>query len=368
MNETLVRNDGTELESPGRRIGGRFSVASSLLKTLQLLVCLTLLVSLAGCQWLNRSRSGSWWMPKSCRFSPEMSQDELVAALNHDVAELQSWESTNVTLKAHGQGALPVGLPTWIAVERPRRFRLMAKSPLGGSELDIGSNDERFWFWMKLDPEKNIYYANHEDLQGAQTQGRLPFHPDWLMSAFGMQTLDSQTLTMQRIDEKRVQLTPTSSAERSSFQRTLIVDLCEGHVVEQLLTDRQGQIMARLKFEDYHRCHNANLILPHRITIDSPPSGMTIEMNLGRINANPTQISENLWTMPTIADARPLNLKSMFSEAGVQTAGGIEEGGRGPEKYRMAKPPRPQSFPVYRMQPATNEETPLWESKDNSPF
>ncbi|MFN0198627.1 MAG: hypothetical protein ACKVT0_17915 [Planctomycetaceae bacterium] len=368
MNETLVRNDGTELESAGRQIGLRFFVSSSPLKIMQVLFCVTLVVNLAGCQWLSRNRSGSWWMPKSCRFSPDMSQEELVAALNQDAADLQSWESTNVTLKAHGQGAPPFGLPTRIAVERPQRFRLMASSPLGGSEVDIGSNDERFWFWMKIDPEKNIYYANHEDLQGAQAQGRLPLHPDWLMSAFGMQPLDSQELTMTRLDERRVQLTPASTAERSPFERTIIVDLCEGHVVEQLLTDRQGKILARLKFEDYHRCHNANLVMAHRITIDSPASGMTIEMNLGRIQANPPQISANLWSMPTMADARPMNLKSMFSPSGVQTAEGIEEIGSGPQKYRMAKPPRPQTFPVYRMQPATNEETPLWEPKDDSPF
>ncbi|MDA0833357.1 MAG: hypothetical protein O2955_22290 [Planctomycetota bacterium] len=334
-----------------------------------LLIAIASISQLAGCSWMGRSHAGSWWMPKSCRFASDITQDELIATLNQDAAEIQSWESTNVTMKARGQGAPPFGFPAKVAVERPQRFRLAASNPLGGPEVDIGSNEKLFWFWMKQAPEKHVFFANHVDFQGADAPGRLPLNPDWLMSAFGMQPLDPLSWEMTALDGDRVKLTPLPGTDQSPLERTLIVDLCEGHIVEQLLTDRSGKLMARLKFDEFRRCDNAPVIMPHLLVIESPPTEMTIEMHLARVNVNPSQIPSDRWIMPTVAGSPPMNIADMLNRQ--RGRNGMAMNPFPPEREEQRstqKPTRPKTLPVYHMQPASHEETPPWDPSDSSPF
>ncbi|MEX0727762.1 MAG: hypothetical protein WD065_15905 [Planctomycetaceae bacterium] len=346
-------------------VAGRWMGAG---RFVSLMIAVVLLAHLSGCSWVSRNRAGSWWMPKSCRFASDIPQDELIAALNQDAAEIQSWESTHVTLKAKGQGAPPFGFPANIAVERPQRFHLSASGPFG-REVDVGSNEQLFWFWMKQAPEKNVFFANHADFQGADAPGRLPLNPESLMSAFGMQPLDPQAWEMTPLDGDRVKLTPLPGTDRSPLERTLIVDLCEGHIVEQVLTDRSGKVCARLKFDEFRRCDNAPVIMPHLLVIESPPTEMTIEMHLRQVNVNPSQIPEDLWMMPTIAGSPPLNIAEMLNQQRQRNGTAMNPYGSGREEQRSsAKLPRPQTFPVYPLQPAAHEEAPPWDPSESSPF
>src|SRR3954452_1631479 len=76
-------------------------------------------------------------------------RDQIVAAVNQNSSRIQSITATGVTITIPDMLGLPL-LSGNIAAERPRRFRLTAGT-IAGQELDIGSNDELFWMWVRRD-------------------------------------------------------------------------------------------------------------------------------------------------------------------------------------------------------------------------
>ena len=88
-----------------------------------------------------------------------------------------------------------------LSLERPRRLRLRGR--LIGQELDLGSNDELFWFWARSDPERALYYAFHEQFSQQASNNILPVGPDWLIEALGLVNLEpsgSHAGPSQRLD------------------------------------------------------------------------------------------------------------------------------------------------------------------------
>lgn len=81
--------------------------------------------------------------------------DQVAMAVNANTQRVQSLQSRDARLHLRG---LP-GISLDMAYEQPRRFRLRAGTGFTGQELDIGSNDELFWFWAKQNPQPAIYFA-----------------------------------------------------------------------------------------------------------------------------------------------------------------------------------------------------------------
>jgi hypothetical protein len=69
--------------------------------------------------------------------------------------------------------------------QQPRNFRLTAKI-FGKDEVDLGSNQDEFWYWLRPgDPYQ--FHCDYKALEaGRVKQMPFPFQPDWLMDALGM--------------------------------------------------------------------------------------------------------------------------------------------------------------------------------------
>jgi len=85
-------------------------------------------------------------------------------------------------------GAPSVGAD--IAVERPRRLRLRARTQLLGPELDLGSNDELFWLWAARMPDSSVFYARHDQFTTSKARQVLAIEPAWLIEALGLVQID----------------------------------------------------------------------------------------------------------------------------------------------------------------------------------
>src|SRR5207247_5394457 len=105
------------------------------------------IVAATGCRshsWLRRSGGD----PPPIAFSALPSPTEAVAAVNANTQRVQSLQTQGATISIPGAPAIGAD----IAVERPKRLRLRAKTQLLGPELDLGSNDELFWLWAARMP------------------------------------------------------------------------------------------------------------------------------------------------------------------------------------------------------------------------
>ena len=116
---------------------------------------------------------------------PASSLDQIIAAVNGNAQKIQSYQTNNATINIPGS----LGIPTLrgnIAAMRPGRVRLEATTALTGSEVDLGSNDELFWFWVRRNEPPAVYYARHSQTAGSAAQQLMPIDPQWLLDALGM--------------------------------------------------------------------------------------------------------------------------------------------------------------------------------------
>jgi len=267
-------------------------------------------LALPGCStirhWMAYSRHAA---PESCVLSQDATSEDIVNALNENVSKLYAWRSTDVKITAR-QAGVPLTLSAVMAVESPRKLRLIVRS-LATDEVDLGSNPERFWFWMKRSEPHGILTASYDDVANGRPMGPVPFQPDWLIETLGVVPFaeaDFQMHEQPGSQPRRVlfvadQVTP----QGQRVQRAMLVDACQGIVLEQSLREPSGRLIARATMGNYQR-EPSGVRMPHRIDLHWPASGVDLTLRIGNIEVNPASISEQTWSMPSYPDTPVIDL------------------------------------------------------------
>lgn len=225
----------------------------------------------------------------------EASLNEIMHHLNDQRSRVMGWQSTNVRIKARGEGVIAPKLDAKLSVESPRNLRLMADS-LRGLEVDFGSNDARFWYWMRAAKPKYLLTGSHTALESYRNNP-LPFPPSWLMEALGVIPIDPSGVQMLRdpATPDHVRLISSYQLQGRAVQRIMLVDLALGEIVEHALYDDQDQLIASATLGDF-RSVARTAVLPHRIDLQLPTSGQELELTIGSIDVNPA-LSDSTWQM-----------------------------------------------------------------------
>ena len=72
--------------------------------------------------------------------------------------------------------------------------------------MDIGSNNEEFWFWISQakddDGVARVHYCSYADMAAGKARMPFPFQPDMIVAALGMGEYDPQKEYTLREDAK----------------------------------------------------------------------------------------------------------------------------------------------------------------------
>src|SRR5262249_8793860 len=114
----------------------------------------------------------------------------LVKYLNQNSERLKTVTCLDVRLVAYVglTGVLHFQLDGKMTAQQPRHFRVMAKMAGSKPAVDLGSNDQEFWYWFSQGPQY-LFFCTHQNLAlGNIKQGDLlpPFQPEWIMETLGM--------------------------------------------------------------------------------------------------------------------------------------------------------------------------------------
>jgi hypothetical protein len=272
------------------------------------MILLVIVASLPGCAWTRWNQRGDLaFGPKvPCRVPPHATAEELVEYLNQNAAKLQAWRASRVRLRANN-----MPLMADIAVERDRHLRIVVTS-VAGNELDLGSNDDVFWFWAKRNPEPAVMYAGHEQLELVRDTLQIPFEPDWLMEALGVATIPPEGTTLEPADNRTSRLVSHHTLPNGrTIRKTITVETCHGRVLEHSVWDEAGRRIAHATFSN-HRLHaEAGVILAHHIQLEWPQADVSLAMDLGQVEINPTGLPERIWEMPRMPGYPLVNLEDM---------------------------------------------------------
>jgi hypothetical protein len=260
------------------------------------LACAVALVGLCGASCPQMVRQ--YKLPIVREQARAMLLDELVLAINENSQRVHSLTSTSATLS----GPRFPSLRANIALERPRHFRLIAeKTGLSGTELDLGSNDELFWFWVKRSEPPALYFCRHDQFGASAARRVVPVEPEWLIEALGLVVLDREQITSGPavVGRGRVRLELSLARPEGAWRKVLMVDQGNATVIEQHVYDEQGRLMASALLSRYQREPASGAMLPEEIEIEWPPIQLAMKIQLRDVKAN--QIAGDpaqLWTKP----------------------------------------------------------------------
>lgn len=282
------------------------SPTSFLRRSLLLMACCAVLVTSSGCGTLGKLRF--WPKKDELAVTPlpkGATLDEIVDRINDSRSRLTCWRSTDVRIKADGEGILEPTLSAKLAVQSPRSLRLTASS-LVGPEVDFGANDERFWLWIKRQEPKVVLTGSHEG-QGRQELMPIPFSPSWLMEALGVVPIQTQGLRLERDDShpNEVRLISAVSDGGQATRRIMVVDLRNSLITRHALYDDNDQLVASAEMSDFRA--TSGFVMPHSIDLNWPDTKTVLKLKIGKIEINPS-VPETTFKLPTYPDYRLVDL------------------------------------------------------------
>jgi hypothetical protein len=264
--------------------------------------CLLVGLVLSGCSW----RGGSLGRPRGPQapvvLQPGVTAQQIVAAVNQNTARVQTYVSYNARFSVPGLSAIPL-MQGNIALERPLKFRLQAGTAVTGSEIDLGSNPELFWFWVRHNNPPALYFCRHDQYATSAAPQMLPVDPNWIGDALGLVELNpsaSYEGPFPRSDGS-LELRSTISTPSGPMTRVVVVDKERAWVLEQHLYDSASTPVASAVAENFVYDPVAMVSLPRRVTMRVPQADMALTVDIGQLSVNvPTGDEAQLFTMPVM--------------------------------------------------------------------
>lgn len=241
---------------------------------------------------------------------PAPALSDVIHVVNNNSARVQSLATEDASISVPFMPSLRARL----YLERPRRFRLLGDTAFSGLEVDLGSNDELFWFWAKRNPQPAIFYCRHDQFEQSVARRLLPVEPQWLIEALGVVTLDPAASYEgpSPVGPGRLRISSWIDSGQGRMLKVTEVDESQGWVVAQYLYNERQQPVASAVASHHGRDPVTGVVLPARIQIETPATDaspqLSLRVDLRNVRVNQPGLSPQLWTLPTYQGYPPLNL------------------------------------------------------------
>jgi hypothetical protein len=277
--------------------------------------------------------------------SPGATLTQVIDAVHANSARVVTLSTNNASISSAG---LP-RLSGRIAVEAPRRFRLVAGLGLGDTQIDLGSNDDLFWIWSQQSQPPAILFCRHDQFEQSAARRLAPIEPRWLIDALGLVTFrpDEQHTGPTIRPDGRLEVRSSRQSAGGLIEKTAVIDQGTAWVLQQNVYVN-GSLAASATASDHRYDAATGVSLPRRIVIQipggAPVSSLTVEMGNVVVNQLPGDPTE-LWSMPQDRGVALINLAEVAPAAGPPVNGAapmpaVQPGlGYPPQAAAMFSPP-----------------------------
>ncbi len=256
---------------------------------------------------------GTMPLPRTLPAQPTL--DQIIAAVHDNTQRVRSYMAPQAVLVVPGVPRLSAR----VACEPPRRFRLQARTAVTGDELDIGSNDDLFWLWIRRHQPPVMLFCRHDQYDQSSARRLLPIRADWMPELLGLVNFRPEDrhegpfpLPDGRIEiRSRIAAQPAGSAGQPDGEllKSTILDGITGLVIEQHLFTAAGQRMASVRTTRHRVDPPSGAALPHLVEVSWPDSEVEFSLELTAITTNvPTGDPGQLWQMPSYPGYEPIDL------------------------------------------------------------
>ncbi|MCH2115010.1 MAG: hypothetical protein MK171_08890 [Pirellulales bacterium] len=241
------------------------------------------------------------------------SLEQVIAAVNHNSARVQSYQTEDASISVHGLTGVPA-LRGHIAMQRPSRLRLVASAgfAFAGREFDLGSNDELFWFWVKRNDPPAFYFSRHDQFVDSAAQQVMPIDPQWLIDALGLSqfsTSDQHEGPLPRRDGT-LEIRSMMQTRTGQMTKSTVIDSRRAWVLEQHIYDASGALLASATARSHRYYPELGASLPQTVDINLPAAQLALSIDVGTVRMNTLSANSELWSLPAISGYPQIDLGS----------------------------------------------------------
>ena len=239
-----------------------------------------------------------WWQQPIVLqplLSPAPTRDEIIRVINNNTDRVHTLSAHNASLDGPGFPSLRASL----FVERPGRFRISASHVVTGKELDLGSNDEQFWMWVKRGQPPAMYFCRHDQFAGSPMQRMIPLQPEQIVEAFGLIRFDPAGSHEGPFPSGpgRLQIRSVIAGANGPMTRITVIDAKMGWPLEQHLYDEAGKHLATVRTSGQRLDPQSGAYLPHKIEMQWPQAQLSLTIDVRHYQVNQA-VPVAVWTKP----------------------------------------------------------------------
>ena len=265
---------------------------------LLLTICAGLPALASGCHLFGRRNPPPPVFPAILQ--PGASLSQVIDAVNNNSRRIQSFSTQEAQLSGPG---IPLKLQnSTIAFQRPMRLRIQAGTGMMGPELDVGSNDELFWVWIRRSEKPGVFFCRHDRYASCPDARQIPVEPGWLIEAFGIVEFSPNERPQGPVarSDGRLEIMTSRQTPCGLAAKKTVIDASTALVHEQHLYDQQGRIVASVVVREHRLDPLSGLVMPKIVDLQCPQAQFSMSVNLGNVEINGPAPSSAMWTKPTI--------------------------------------------------------------------
>jgi hypothetical protein len=230
------------------------------------------------------------------------STEALVKYLNRNAELLKQGEALrckelSIDCKADGK---TFGLGGSMMCAKPRNFRLQAQL-LGQPAVDIGSNDQEFWYWISKNEPPYLFHCSYDALRQG-TRIPFPFQPDMVVAALGLAQYDQSNPKKYevRVPPKANYYELIESAvspQGEPIQKVTVFNRMEAQppapqVLAHVLKDARGNTICTARITSVQQNRETGAIYPRVVIFNWP--GQKLQMTMELNNLQVVKIDQEL--------------------------------------------------------------------------
>lgn len=278
--------------------------------SLPLVVLATVVVLVAGsgasCPGVLRGyQVGVMPLPRLLPAQP--TREQIMAAVEDNTGRVRSYMASQAVLSVPGVPRLSAQ----VACEPPRRFRLRAQTSLTGNELDLGSNDDLFWLWVRRHEPPIMLFCRHDQYEQSSARRLLPIQAEWLPELLGLVRFDPDDRHEGPFTtpDGRFEIRSTIDSPDGPLLRSTLLQAATGLVEEQHLFTAGGERLASVRMSRHRVDPTSGAALPRLVEVSWPASGVEFTLEITSLVTNaPAPDPGQLWQMPAYSGYEPIDL------------------------------------------------------------
>ena len=246
-------------------------------------------------------------MPLPRALPPQPTLDQIVGVIHDNTQRVRNYMAPQAVISVPGVPRLSAQ----VACEPPRRFRLRAQTAVSGNELDLGSNDDLFWLWIRRHEPPVMLFCRHDQYAQSSARRLLPIRADWMPELLGLVSFDPADSHEGPfpLADGRLEIRSRMASPDGELLKSTLVDGTTGLVLEQHLFTPTGERLASVRTTQHRVDPTSGATLPRKVDVSWPASDVNFTLDLKAVTTNmPASDPGQLWQMPAYEGYEPIDL------------------------------------------------------------